>query len=91
MNTCEKHKRILAGWNADLRTLAEELHRLRYDSVRGFYEHSATELQRQSEGDRAGGREQLADLLAEAARLASELEKVLARIWKLCRPHMKDE
>jgi hypothetical protein len=84
-----EHKTAVEGYEGLSQTLCERIHRLRYDKVEEFYRHSAAEFRRQAAGDRAKGRLRLAALLEEAANTAEEQQKRLARIWKLCEPHMK--
>lgn len=85
-----KHKTAVEGYEDLLQLLSERIHRMRYDKVEEFCRHTSAEFRKQAEGDRAKGRDQLAALLEEAAAAAEQQEKRLARIWALCKPHMKE-
>lgn len=83
-----KHPKTLKGFKGSLFELAEHLHRMRYDAVMEFYQHSAAELRRQASGDEMRGRPQLAALLTEAAEIAEEQRAQFERLWNLCWPHL---
>ncbi len=84
-----RHPTTIEHWGESIQTLAEHLHRLRYDVVEEFYRHSIVELQRQEKKDWAKGRNRLASLLRNAARTAQKQRGQFARIWKLCQPYMQ--
>ncbi len=83
-----EHPIELPGYEGTLRTLAEDIHRLRYDKVVEFYHHALTELHRQATNDRELGHPQLAQLLDEAAGDVLDLRELFSRIYALCRPYM---
>lgn len=87
----KKHPKELVGYEGRLETLAQDIHRMDYNSVRSFYQHAILELQRQSEGDTKRNRLQLAKLLEEATKIVKQLESKFSKIAKLCEPYMEKE
>ncbi len=84
-----EHKVSIDGYEDRLGSLVERVHRLRYDQVVELYRYLAAELRQQAEGEAERGRSKLAALLSEAAVAAEEQQERFARIWTLCKPHMK--
>lgn len=84
-----KHKTAIEGYENLLKLLCKRIHRMRYDKVEEFYRHSSAELRRQAKSDRVKDRIQLATLLEEAANAGEQQQQRFARIWALCKPHMR--
>lgn len=90
MTQPQKHPTEIDGWESSLPELAAAVHKMRYDRVKEFHRHSATELVRQATGDREKGRVRLANLLEAAARAEIDQSARFAQIWALCEPYMPD-
>ena len=75
----------------DLKELAVEIGNLRYDALVSFLDALATDLYRQSEGDKKRGRPKLAAALFDAAGEVAGAAADMDYAWSICEPYMRSE
>lgn len=86
-----KHPIEVDGYEGRRQLLVARIHGMRYDALIDFYKNTASELWKLAKADQDRGYTQLAVLTTHAALLAEQMADRYERMWKLSKPHMKDE
>lgn len=85
-----KHPQAVKGYDGTLEDLAKAIGAMRYDAVAELFKHLEIEYARQSVEDGKRGYQQLSGMLEHFAKQLQSLHFSMARVWKLCKPHMHE-
>ena len=89
MSDCSKHKPTVEKYDGDLKSLAEDIGDLRYDSLSEFLGYLSEKLKKDGHKDWDGKRTQLAASLLNASVNTDKLKENIDLAWKISEPYMK--
>ena len=85
---CKHH--IVPEYLSDLNKTAQDLADMPYDKLAEFFYYFKMKLLIDSENDGKGGHPTLSNGLLKTSLKSEELEEEFNKIWKICKPYMKD-
>ncbi|MCC7571373.1 hypothetical protein KO465_08655 [Candidatus Micrarchaeota archaeon] len=91
MPPVKKHPVTVPGYKRDMNSLGKDVGKLRYDKLIEFLESLSEEINSQSLSDYAKGRTQVSEGLGVLHDKLDEAKDSAEKVWKKCKPHMKDE
>lgn len=83
-----KHNKELENYNADFKTLANELGNLRYDALAEFLDLLSNKIRLDGIADENRGRNKLANQLKNAAENLKNAVNSIEEAWRICKPYM---
>ena len=86
-----KHPDRVIGFEGSLEDLAKSIGNMQYNKVEEFVTFLADDITRQANADRQKDRKQLAERLYKTAEKLYEVRDEIRKVWKICRPYMKEK
>lgn len=88
--SCEKHKKMIDGYEGNINQLANDIGNLHYEELANLLHALSQKISIDAYYDNKGGRINLSNVLLDASVEVKKTAKLIDVAWKISKPFMKE-